>query len=235
MRFLRMDIVNNAWNLLRSVKLSIRIGGIPLHRIIAGAIAIVVLLGLSGPASAQSSYRYPEKTVLSNYDEAVFFFGGQFHKDWFVDSLSPWAVTWDDTTLVAAGYQKTWLDWKDLRIGGEVGVAGRFGANAASAELWAAIYARYDGFVAGNFRFTPLFSIGISYATGSQGYEQQRMNEWGRNQPILVYLGPEFAFSLVDQPQWEVFTRFHHRSGAYGLIADLDASNAVTAGVRYKF
>ena len=43
------------------------------------------------------------------------------------------------------------------------------------------------------------------------------------------------AFSLVDQPQWEVFTRFQHRSGAYGLIADLDASNAVTAGFRYKF
>ncbi len=207
-----------------------------MRKIIAGAVALAVLVfGFAAPAMAQSSYRYPEKTVLSDYDEAVFFFGGQFHKNWFVDSLSPWAVTWDDTTLVAAGYQKTWLDWKDLRIGGEVGVSARLGSSAASAELWAAIYARYDGFVAGNFRFTPLFSIGISYATGSQGYEQQRMNEWGRNQPILVYLGPEFAFSLVDQPQWEVFTRFHHRSGAYGLIADLDASNAVTAGIRYKF
>lgn len=196
---------------------------------------MLMSFGIVAPAAAQSSYRYPEKTELSNYDEAVFFFGGQFHTGWFYESLTPWAVTWDNTTLVAAGYQRTLFDWKDLRIGAEVGIGGRFGANAASAELWAAIFARYDGFIVGNFRFTPLFSIGLSYATGTQGYESQRMNQWGTYEPLLVYLGPEFAFSLVDQPQWEVFTRFQHRSGAYGLIADMDASNAVTAGVRYKF
>ena len=80
-----------------------------------------------------------------------------------------------------------------------------------------------------------MFSIGLSYATGTQGYESQRMTEWGTYEPVLIYLGPEIALSLVDQPQWEVFTRFHHRSGGYGLIADMDASNAVTAGLRYKF
>jgi hypothetical protein len=89
--------------------------------------------------------------------------------------------------------------------------------------------------VFGNVRFSPTFSIGLSYATGTQGFEGQRIAQWGKDVPVLVYLGPELAFSLVDQPQWEVFTRFQHRSGAYGLIADLDASNAVTAGFRYKF
>lgn len=206
-----------------------------LRSVVATVVALIGIVLAGGSSVAQSSYRYPEKTVLSEYDEAVFFFGGRFHKDWFVDSLHPWDVNWDDTYLLAAGYQRTWLDWKDVRIGVEVGIAGRLNSAASSAEIWGAIYGRYDGFVVGNFRFTPLFSIGISYATGTQGYEQVRMNEWGRYQPILVYLGPEFAFSLVDQPQWEVFTRFHHRSGAYGLIADMDASNVVTAGVRYKF
>ena len=198
--------------------------------------ALLAVLLAVGPAAAQDSgYRYPEKTILSEYDEAVFFFGGQFHKDWFHYSFHPWDATWDNTAIIGAGYQRTWFDWKDLRMGGEVGIAGRIGADAASAELWAALYARYDGFVVGNFRFSPMFSIGLSYATGTQGYEAQRMQVWGRNEPVLIYLGPEFAFSLVDQPQWEVFTRFHHRSGGYGLIADMDASNAVTGGVRYKF
>lgn len=196
---------------------------------------VMSLAATAGVASAQSTYRYPEKTALSAYDEAVFFFGGRFHKEWFVDSLHPWNVNWDDTYIAAVGYQKTLFDWKDLRAGVEVGLAGRFAPNGSSAEVWAAVYARYDGFVVGNFRFTPLFSIGLSAATGTQGFEGQRIAEWGKPVPVLVYLGPEFAFSLVDQPQWEVFTRFQHRSGAYGLIADLDASNAVTAGIRYKF
>jgi hypothetical protein len=202
---------------------------------LVGAVALVAAM-LPVAASAQDSgYRYPEKTVLSQYDEAVFFFAGQFHKDWFHYSFHPWDATWDRTSVIGAGYQRTWLDWKDFRLGGEVGVAGRFGADAASAELWAALFARYDGFVVGNFRISPMFSIGLSYATGTQGYESQRMTEWGTYEPVLIYLGPEIALSLVDQPQWEVFTRFHHRSGGYGLIADMDASNAVTAGLRYKF
>ncbi|RYE72312.1 MAG: hypothetical protein EOP19_30720 [Hyphomicrobiales bacterium] len=186
----------------------------------------------AGAAKAQS---YPEKTVLSPYDEAVFFFGGRFHKDWFGDGFMPWTVDWDDTYLVGAGYQRTLLDYKDIRLGAEVGIAGRFAADGSSAELWAALYGRYDGFVFGNVRVSPLFSLGLSYATGTQGYEADRMAAWGKNEPFLIYLGPEIALSLVDQPQWEAFTRFHHRSGGFGLIADLDASNVITAGVRYKF
>jgi len=207
-----------------------------LRRFFLSVAVAVAMIQMAVPALAQDSgYRYPEKTVLSAYDEAVFFFGGRFHTGWFVDSFHPWNASWDDTYVLGAGYQRTWLDWKDLRIGGEVGVGGRFAPNGASAEFWAAVFARYDGYVFGNVRLTPMFSIGMSYATGTQGFEQQRMTQWGHYQPFLIYLGPEIALSLVDQPQWEVFTRFHHRSGGYGLLADMDASNAVTAGVRYKF
>jgi hypothetical protein len=194
-----------------------------------------VIVALFPVTAAQAQSSYPEKTALSAYDEAVFFFGGRFHTDWFGDGFRPWEVSWDDTYLVGGGYQHTFFDFKDIRIGGEVGLAGRFAPDGNSAELWAAIYGRYDGFVLGNFRVSPLFSVGVSYATGTQGYEAQRMAEWGRYEPVLIYLGPEIAFSLVDQPQWEAFTRFHHRSGGFGVIADLDASNVITAGLRYKF
>lgn len=206
-----------------------------LRAILATIVALtgVVLAGF--PANAQSSYRYPEKTALSAYDEAVFFFAGRFHTDWFRDSLTPWSAHWDDSYIVGGGYQKTLVDWKDFRFGLEGGIAGRFAPDGSSAEVWGGVFGRYDGWVFGNVRFAPALTFGLSVATGTQGHEGNRMAQWGTYEPLLVYLGPEFTFSLVDQPQWEVFTRMQHRSGAYGLIADLDASNAVTAGFRYKF
>lgn len=206
-----------------------------LRAFLATIVALTGVVLAAVPAGAQSTYRYPEKTALSAYDEAVFFFAGRFHTDWFKDSLTPWSVNWDDTYIVGGGYQKTLVDWKDFRLGLEGGIAGRFAPDGSSAEVWAGVYGRYDGWVFGNVRFSPALTFGVSAATGTQGHEGARMNQWGQYEPILVYLGPELNFSLADQPQWEVFTRFQHRSGAYGLIADLDASNAVTAGFRYKF
>ncbi|MHB1102698.1 MAG: hypothetical protein ACYC0C_07990 [Devosia sp.] len=49
------------------------------------------------------------------------------------------------------------------------------------------------------------------------------------------YLGPELNLSLVEQPNWEIFWRLQHRLGGYGWIANIDGSNAVTGGFRYKF
>lgn len=195
----------------------------------------IAFLATAFIAPAQAQWSQSEKTEISPYDEAVFFFGGRFHKDWFGTGLVPWSLTWDDTYIAAVGYQQTWIDWYDFRIGGEVGLAGRFGADGSSAEIWAGAYARYDGFVLGNFRISPSLTFGLSVVTGTQGHEGQRIAQTGRNTPILIYLGPEFSFGLVDQPQWEVFTRFQHRSGGYGVIADLDASNAITGGVRFKY
>jgi hypothetical protein len=206
-----------------------------LRAFLATIVALTGVVLAGAPAVAQSTYRYPEKTALSAYDEAVFFFAGRFHTDWFKDSLTPWSVNWDGSYILGGGYQKTLVDWKDFRLGLEGGIAGRFAPDGASAEVWGGVYGRYDGWVFGNFRFSPALTFGLSVTTGTQGYEGARMNQWGSYEPLLVYLGPEFIFSLADQPQWEVFTRFQHRSGAYGLIADLDASNAVTAGFRYKF
>lgn len=181
------------------------------------------------PAQAQD-------TQLSAYDEAVFFFAGRFHTDWFGTSLKPWEVTWDGTYIAGGGYQTTWLDWYDLRLGGEAGVSGRFGVDGSSAELWGGIFVRYDGLViADTLRISPAWTTGLTVTTGTQGWEGERMDAWGEFEPLLIYLGAELNFSLVDQPQWETFVRVHHRSGGYGVIADLDASNAITGGFRYKF
>lgn len=177
-----------------------------------------------------------QEVRLSDLDRSVFFFGGRFHQDWFGTSLKPWEVVWDDSAILGAGYQQELFDWNELRIGAEVGLAGRFSADGQSAELWGGLYARYDGLVLfDTVRVSPAWTTGLSVTTGTQGWEGERMDAWGEFEPLLVYLGAELNFSLVDQPQWETFVRVHHRSGGYGWIADLDASNAVTGGIRYKF
>ncbi len=199
------------------------------RRLLPGAAVIVAGL-------MQAPQLLAQETRLSVYDEAVFFFGGRFHQDWFGTSLKPWELTWDDTWIAGAGYQQTWLDWYDVRIGGEVGVSGRVSTDGTSAELWGGLFARYDGLVLlDTLRVSPAWTTGFTVTTGTQGWEGERMDAWGEFEPVLVYLGAELNFSLVDLPQWETFVRVHHRSGGYGFIADIDASNAITGGIRYKF
>ena len=197
----------------------------------------LLLLALLAPAGLTSvAPALAQQVQLSELDRAVFFFGGRFHKDWFGTSLKPWEVAWDDTYILGAGYQQTLLDWNDVRIGGEAGISGRFGTDGSSAELWGGMFVRYDGLVLlDTLRVSPAWTTGLSVSTGTQGWEGERMDAWGSFEPVLVYLGAELNFSLVDQPQWETFVRVHHRSGGYGWIADIDASNAVTGGIRYKF
>ena len=197
-------------------------------RVFRLAAAAATILMFVSPALAQ--------TQLSEFDRAVFFFGGRFHQDWFGTGLKPWEVTWEDNYVIGGGYQQTVVDWNDVRIGGEFGLAGRFGTSL-SAEAWFGGFIRYDGLViADTLRVSPAFSAGLSIVTNTIGIEDYRADLIGLSDvPLLVYLGPELNLSLVDHPEWEVFWRLHHRSGGYGWIANIDGSNAVTGGFRYKF
>lgn len=196
--------------------------------------ALPLLAGVAPVAPAAPALG--QQSELSQFDEAVFFFGGRFHQDWFGTSLQPWRLAWDDTWIAGAGYQRTLVDWQDWRLGAEVGVAGRFSGDGASGEVWGGLFARYDGLVLfDTLRISPAWTTGLSVTSGSQGWEGERMDSWGEFEPVLIYLGAELNVSLVGQPQWESFVRVHHRSGGYGVIADIDASNAITGGIRYKF
>lgn len=201
----------------------------PVRRLALGALLLAAGLLQAPPLLAQ-------QTSLSEFDRAVFFFGGRFHSDWFGTGLKPWEVNWEDNFILGGGYQQTVLDWNDVRIGGEFGLAGRLGTSL-SGEVWAGGFIRYDGLViADTLRISPAFSAGLSIVTAPIGIERVRAGWIGLTEvPVLVYLGPELNLSLVDQPEWEVFWRLQHRSGGYGWIANIDGANAVTAGFRYKF
>jgi hypothetical protein len=77
------------------------------------------------------------------------------------------------------------------------------------------------------------FGLGASCATDKPKIEIQNDGETART---LVYLMFELAVvPLESQPQWEIITRIHHRSNAFGLIAEDGGSNALALGLRYSF
>jgi hypothetical protein len=82
-------------------------------------------------------------------------------------------------------------------------------------------------------RTTFAFGEGLSYATKIPNIERIHNEEVSR---LLNYLSIEFTFALPQSEYFQLLTRVHHRSGAYGLFSNVKgASNAVGMGLRYEF
>ena len=77
---------------------------------------------------------------------------------------------------------------------------------------------------------------GISYATRHPFQEVRDPKKAEEAKTLLNYLMFEVGLSLPKYPQWQVFFRIHHRSGAYGLFCrGLIGSTAIGFGLRYRF
>jgi hypothetical protein len=189
-------------------------------------ILAVTLAGVTFPAMAQD-------------DKAVFAFGGRYHTQHMeniLNPLGPFGLTYENNFVIGAGYQQFFLEWpKDVRVGLEGGVAGRFG-ESGSLETWAGVVARYDGFVLGDkIRIAPSLTLGLSAETNTVGIETLRKQLDGGDPTILFYIGPEISVSTLDNPNFEVFTRVQHRSGAWGRLGGMgDGANATVLGLRWK-
>jgi hypothetical protein len=231
-------------------------------RIRLGAAALLVTL-LAAPVHAQSlsvpmDASASAAPTMSEWDRDVFFFGGLFHDDYFTQSFTPWATTWEPNGFLGAGYQQFFWRWNQFSLGGEAGLGARFNFNGEttfspdggktidsfpplSGEAWAGAVARYDGFDLGPVRVGASFTAGVSVVTGLIGAEAVRdsthpFDRFGTGGKFLFYLGPELDFSMPEyNPNVELFVRAQHRSGGFSTLMDLDGSNADTIGLRYKF
>ena len=80
---------------------------------------------------------------------------------------------------------------------------------------------------------------GLSYTSDITANEAQDAIEADPDegpQRWMNFLSFEYGFGLPQYPQWEVFYRLHHRSGAWGLFASKEVgSNVMGLGVRYIF
>ena len=75
------------------------------------------------------------------------------------------------------------------------------------------------------------FGLGVSYATELPPVE---VAIEGESAQWLVYWLLEATAGPVDSP-WSFTLRMHHRSVAYGLMAEEGGMNGVGVGVRYRF
>ena len=80
---------------------------------------------------------------------------------------------------------------------------------------------------------------GVSYTSDITANEAQDEIDTDPDegpQRWLNYLSFEYGVALPRYPQWQLFYRLHHRSGAFGLFASNDVgSNVMALGLRYQF
>lgn len=108
---------------------------LPRHNLWAFAFLIqtAMLLAVIFPASAQMT-PWLDNPVQSDRD--VFVLGGVMTEDDFSQSLTPGSAPLADNYILGAALNRKFVELGyGLHLGGEVGVAGRFGGGS-SAELW---------------------------------------------------------------------------------------------------
>lgn len=122
-----------------------------------------------------------------------------------------------------------------LYIEGEVGTSKRFG-NEDLFEVWGAAYIRYDNFPWNDYVYTTVaVNTGLSYLSEDSDFERSR-DENDKTQQLLHYMGPEISIASPDNKNLELFVRWHHRSGVFGLFDGVySGSTFLTGGVRVRF
>jgi hypothetical protein len=190
---------------------------------LAASSALALMLS-SLPAIAQSD----------DSNQNVFVLGGQFTTGYIQDTFRFWEDHYEDNFFAGIGYQHFIYEYEDFSLGGEIGIGLRAGERS-SAEVWAGVVARYDGFQIGDITISPALTAGFSFVTDTIGIETERAATLGYGVPFLYYLGPEVSVSHASLPNLELLARVHHRSGGFGTIAPIDAANAATIGLRFKF
>lgn len=155
-----------------------------------------------------------------------------------------------DNYIVGAAYSHDFYSAHGFAVGGEVGLADRFGyfreccdpvikstSVLHSPELWFGARFSFDGIALFNIvRIGAAITAGFSFAGDSIGVERRREIVKNGNARLIGYLSPEIFLALVDYPQWEIVLRLHHRSGANGTFGGMgEGYNANVVGVRYRF
>ena len=100
-------------------------------------------------------------------------------------------------------------------------------------ELNALVAARWEAFWWDDVLDTSVaFGLGPSYAMDEPEIELEYKGDTSR---FLIYWMGEIAVVLPDYDRAALIVRIHHRSNAYGLIADEGVSNSLALGLKWRF
>jgi hypothetical protein len=187
--------------------------------------------------------------------DSILFFGGRMSTTDIWSSLAynlnqTDRQSWDNNFVGAAYRRDVYFLGYGVVLGAEVGVGDRFGRYALccnapfvssgivqSGELWSGVNIREEGInLFDQVHVAIGITVGLSATTASIGHERQNEIDRPGSARLLVYLGPEIAFSMPSNPQLELVFREQHRSGAYGTFGHMvEGYNGETVGIRYRF
>lgn len=198
---------------------------------IAARLATAAMVALAATSS------FASEDMTSETSEAIFGFAGAMTKEDMLKSAALIPVDYERNAVIGGGYQFYPYRIGNIKLGGEVGMAVRFG-KGFTGEVWAGPVARYEQIRLGERLFiTPSFTAGLSLVTDAQpGREREQEIKDDGNANVLFYLGPEINVSFSAGSSTEFFWRLHHRSGGGKTLGNMKgATNANVFGVRYKF
>jgi hypothetical protein len=175
----------------------------------------------------------PGKAVADD-DFAVTVYGGRMTDDSYSETLSGQADFIDAYMLVAA-FSWTFARYLDDALSLEVEAqVGKWWGDQDNMEFNLPVAMRWNRFPWNHIVSTSLaFGLGPSYATDEPEGEIERHDE---TQRFLIYWFGELALG-PPASSWAWVVRLHHRSGAFGLVADQGdgGSNTLAAGLKYRF
>ncbi|EGP56214.1 hypothetical protein Agau_L101906 [Agrobacterium tumefaciens F2] len=198
---------------------------------IAPRLSLAAMIALAAAPSLAS------EDMTSETSEAIFGFAGAMTKEDMLKSAALIPVEYERNAILGGGYQFYPYSIGNVKLGGEIGIAARFG-KGFTGEVWAGPVARYEQIKLGERLFiTPSFTAGLSLVNDAQrGREREQEIKDDGNANVLFYLGPEINVSFSEDSSTEFFWRLHHRSGGGKTLGNMKgATNANVFGVRYKF
>ena len=163
---------------------------------------------------------------------AVTVFGGWMTDNDWQDVFTPWNLDFRHATLLGvAGSRRIWR--YDDNISFEVeGQVVRYFGKQDNWEFNLPFLVRWAPFPWDDKIDTSIaFGFGPSYASEVPSEEVARE---GDSQRWLVYWVFELALGLPDS-KWRGVFRLHHRSEAFGIVADEGGANSLVIGVRRQF
>ena len=188
-------------------------------------IAVIMVIALM-PA-------FTGKTMAAD-DFAVTVYGGRMTDGDFGDALTGQADFIDAYVVVGAlswTFARYFEDALSFELEGQVG---KWWGDQHNVEFNLPLAIRWSKFPWNHYVSTSLaYGLGPSYASKEPAAE---IDEHDSTKKFLVYWFGEIAFGPPDS-NWAGVFRIHHRSGAFGLIADRGegGSNTLAVGLKYRF
>ena len=163
---------------------------------------------------------------------AIAVFGGLLTDNNWEEAFVPWTLDFRDSTFLGLAASHG-IGRFDHRLGFEIeGQVVRHFGDQDHWEFNLPIIGRWEAFPWDEVVDTSLaFGVGPSYASEKPKVEVANA---GDSRRVLVYWMMELELGPPGKG-WSAIFRLHHRSGAFGLVADEGGSNAMVVGLRQRF